>query len=134
MEALPCGGKLILEKHAVVSVDERSGKEKVSGEYHGYQAEPKDWFLSITKISEKFEKPKWLDIAKEAGLPDYFIHDGKCNKSDYSKALEEYLMENDVEFDTPDLSRTQALGLRAMSPRAFRAYICYPLLPTTPMK
>lgn len=107
-------GKLILEKQAELSVDEKTGKDKVAGEYHGYRAEPTEWYLSIPKITAKYgDRPKWLEIVNEIHLPAYFIRDGKCTKADYTKALEQYLTENDVDYDTPDLSSTQALGLQS---------------------
>jgi putative ATP-dependent endonuclease of OLD family len=106
-------GRLILEKHIGLSLDVRTGKEKVTAEFHGYKAEPKEWFLSLDKIGEKYERPKWADIVKETGLPGYFLQDGKCTKADFTKALDRYLDENDVEYDTPDLSSAQALGLQS---------------------
>jgi len=106
--------ELILEKHLTLGIDDRTGKEKVSAEFHGYRGEPKSWFLSVPKIEEKEgSRPKWLDIVNNNGLPDYFLKDGKCNKGLFSKALERYLLENTVEYDQPDLSQTQALGLQS---------------------
>lgn len=108
------GDRLILEKHISVGIDERSGKDKVEAEYHGYRAEPKDWFLSLKKIQEKHgERPKWLEIVKECKLPDYFTEEGKATKATYSKGLVRYLLESDVAYDEPDLSATQALGLQS---------------------
>lgn len=107
-------GRLILEKHVSVVADDRTGKVKIVAEFHGYRAEPSATHLSLRKITDKYgERPKWADIAKEAALPDYFLQDGKCTKADYAKALERYLAENDVEYDAPDLSATQALGLQS---------------------
>lgn len=107
-------GRLILEKHISLATDERSGREKVSAEFHGYQAEPKAPHLSLQKIEEEHgTRPKWAEIVKKSGLPDYFLNDGKCTKSDFKKGLERYLKENDVEYDKPDLSATQALGLQS---------------------
>jgi len=106
------GGQLIIEKVLTLEADSRTGKEKVSGEFHGYLAEPKDWFLSLPKIEKKEGgRPKWANIAQENGLPDYFLMDGKCNKTQFSSALKRFLAENAVEYDDPDLSSTQALGL-----------------------
>lgn len=105
---------LSLEKHITFAVDERTGKAKLEAEFHGYQAEPTFWYLSLQKIQQKHgDRPKWADIAKESGLPEFFLEEGKSNKAVYSKALARYLIENDVEFDPPDLSRTQALGLQS---------------------
>lgn len=110
--------KLTIEKHIQIS-DATPGK--VSTEFHGYQSEPKDWFLSIRKINEREGvKPKWLVIAQQNNLPDYFYPDGKCNKTTYEKGLNRYLLENTVEYDDPDLSTTQALGL------ASNVIACFP--------
>ena len=105
--------QLILEKQIWIEIDNKTSKEKVKSEFHGYKAEPKEWFLSIPKIDEKYSKPKWIDIVNENSLPEYFIKDGKCNKTIYKSSLEKYLEENDVEFDEPDISTTQALGLQS---------------------
>lgn len=101
--------ELILEKHIWIETD--GEKQKIESEFHGYKAEPKEWYLSIPKIhGEKGTKPKWKEIATENNLPDYFFNDGNCNKDDYTKGLQRYLSENEVEFEEPDLSKTQALG------------------------
>lgn len=108
------GGELTLEKQLSIQADSRTDKEKVSGEFHGYSAEPKDWFLSPAKIEEKEgNRPKWGDIVASIALPDYFLKDGKSNKSVFTAALKRYLAENTVEYDEPDLSTTQALGLES---------------------
>jgi len=105
--------QLILEKQIWLEIDNKTSKEKVKSEFHGYKAEPKEWFLSIPKIEERFSKPKWIDIVNENNLPEYFIKDGKCNTKTYKASLEKYIEENDVEFDEPDISATQALGLQS---------------------
>lgn len=108
------GDTLSLEKHITLALDDRTGKAKLEAEFHGYQAEPTPWHLSLQKIQNKSgDRPKWADIAKENKLPDYFLEDGKSNKTVYSKAVGRYLLDNDVEFDQPDLSTTQALGLQS---------------------
>ncbi len=108
------GGELILEKRLTLEADSRTGKEKVSGEFHGYLAEPKEWFLSLPKIEEKEgARPKWAEIAQENGLPEYFVKEGKCTKAQFTTALKRYFAENAVEYDKPDLSATQALGLES---------------------
>jgi len=57
--------RLILEKHIWVGSDERTDREKLSSEFHGYRAEPKLWYLSQQKIQKKYgERPKWLEIVK----------------------------------------------------------------------
>lgn len=108
------GDTLTLQKNIVLSVDDRTGKDKVEAEFHGYQAEPKNWFLSVRKIQEKVgDRPKWTEIVKDSGLPAYFLEDGKATKATFTKSLARYLSENDVEYDDPDLSTTQALGLQS---------------------
>ena len=108
------GDTLSLEKHISLAKDERTEREKLETEFHGYRAEPAPWYLSLRKIHDKHgDRPKWADIAKENQLPDYFLEEGKSNKSIYTKALSHFLLANDVEFDAPDLSATQALGLQS---------------------
>jgi CRISPR-associated exonuclease Cas4 len=108
------GDSLTLEKQIVLTVDDRTGKDKLEAEFHGYQAQPKDWFLSLSKIQEKVgDRPKWGDIARDNRLPPYFLDGGKATKASYAKALLRFLAENDVEYDPPDVSATQALGLQS---------------------
>ena len=106
--------ELILEKHIWIEEDIRTNKETIKNEFHGYQAEPKQWFLSFKKIKEqKGDRPKWRDIVFENTLPEYFLNNGACKKDDYTKGLERYLQENDIEYEEPDLSSTQALGFQS---------------------
>lgn len=107
--------KLILEKHISLQLDARTRKDKLDSEFHGYVAEPRDWFLSIQKIEEKSagKKVNWKEIVEQNGLPEYFLEDGKSSKAIFSKALDKLLAENEVQFDAPDLSHTQALGLQS---------------------
>lgn len=106
--------ELILEKHLWLEIDSRSLKETVKIEFHGYQAEPTEWFLSEHKIKERFgERPKWKEIIDECNLPAYFLENGTASATVFRKALSRYLSENDVEYDAPDLSSTQALGLQS---------------------
>lgn len=106
--------ELILEKHIWIEKDDRTNKETIKNEFHGYQAEPTKWYLSLKKIKEqKGDRPKWKDIVIENSLPEYFLDNGSCKKEDYSKGLDRYFQENDVEFDEPDLSSAQALGLQS---------------------
>ena len=101
---------LILEKRIWINKD----SEKIENAYYGYKAEPKDWFLSCDKITKlRGSKPKWKEIVEENSLPDYFLNCGSCNKNDYTKGLIKYLMQNDVEYDKPNLSETQALNLKS---------------------
>lgn len=105
-------GELFLEKH--IWFEEEDQKGSVKSEFHGYKADPKLWFLSLEKIKEqKGDRPKWKDIVTENNLPDYFLNNGACTKADFTKGLEKYLQENEVEYDKPDLSATQALGFQS---------------------
>ncbi len=106
------GGRIILQKRLTI-VEER-GKKKVQPEYHGYQAEPTEWFLSVGKIqAQEGAKPKWKEIAEANGLLEYVkTTDGKVNKTSYTIGVERYLLEHDdVAYDEPQLGQTQALGI-----------------------
>lgn len=105
--------ELILEKHIWI---EEANTEKISikNEFHGYKAEPKGWFLSIEKIkATKGERPQWKQIVEENNLPSYFLNNDRCTQVDFSKGLSKYILENDIEYDQPDLSNTQALGFQS---------------------
>src|ERR1019366_5549555 len=108
------GDKLILQKQFVLALDPKTNKSKVAAEYHGYKAEPRDWWLSIDKIlAQEGQRPKWPDIAKDHGLTEYVTgDDGKVNKASYSAGLERYLTESEVEYEEPELGKTQALGIQ----------------------
>lgn len=104
--------ELIVEKHIWFELDTKTDRESIKNEFHGYKAEPKEWFLSEKKIKEtKGDRPKWREIVEENGLPDYFLENGSSNATIFRKALSKYLSENEIEYDEPDLSSTQALGL-----------------------
>ncbi|MBK8576382.1 MAG: ATP-dependent endonuclease [Elusimicrobia bacterium] len=106
--------RLTLEKRVSLTADDRSGKEKLYTEFHGYRAEPLDWFLSLEKIQNKSkDRPRWTEIVRDCRLPDYFLEEGKCNKTIFEKGLRRYLDENEVKYDDPDLSTTKALGLQS---------------------
>ena len=106
--------ELILEKHLWFEEDRRTEKITIKNEFHGYRAEPKDWFLSIEKIKEKKgNRPNWKQIVDDNSLPAYFLNNDKCTQADYAKGLSKYLLENEVEYNQPDLSQTQALGLQS---------------------
>ena len=79
--------ELILEKQLLLQVDSDSGKTKLSTEYHGYQAKPRDWWLSVDGINEheKTARPDWKRIAEEHGLLQY-MQEGKPEQS-VNKAL-----------------------------------------------
>jgi putative ATP-dependent endonuclease of OLD family len=122
-------GKLILEKRVWIETDEESGSHRIKSEYHGYEASPADWFLSIDRIREaKGERPKWAEIVAENGLPEYFLEDGKCNKGIYTSALSQYIEENEVTFNEPDLSKTHALGLQSKVVASLPAYYLLPAI------
>jgi ABC-type dipeptide/oligopeptide/nickel transport system ATPase component len=110
------GDKLILEKHLIVAQDTRTQKAKVSAEYHGYLAKPKDWWLSTDGVIEEKNttRPNWKNIAEEKGILEYVqTEDGKVNKTSYVKGLERLLLEkDDIEYDEPELGETQTLGLQ----------------------
>lgn len=107
------GDRVILRKELRIHDDEARGRKSVKAEYHGYQAEPRDLWLSLAKIEEKHgARPKWDDIFAAHDLPEYFRNaEGKVNKTSYKAGLERYLAENDVEYDDPRLGETHALGI-----------------------
>ena len=109
------GERLILQKRLNIIQDDRSDKPKVKAEYHGYRAEPKNWWLSTAKINEKKgSRPKWKEIAIEYDILDYVRDEnGKVNKASYEAGLRELLQErDDIEYDEPSLGETQALGIQ----------------------
>lgn len=109
------GATLILQKTLESQKDVKTGKWKIETQYHGYQAEPKDWWLSISKIEDREDKtPKWQTIAEQHGILDYVqTPDGKVIKTSYRKGLEKLLAErDDIEYDEPVLGETQALGIQ----------------------
>jgi putative ATP-dependent endonuclease of the OLD family len=107
------GDRVILRKELRIHEDEAKGRRSVKAEYHGYQAEPRDPWLSIEKLEvEAGGRVKWEDFVVKHGLPDYFrTPEGKVNKTSYKAGLERYLTENDVEYDEPQLGETHALGI-----------------------
>jgi len=122
-------GRLILEKRIWLEMDDKSGSFRIKSEYHGYEARPKDWFLSIDAIIEKEgQRPKWKDIVNNNNLPEYFIENEKCNKTIYARALERYLEENEVDFEEPDLSKTHALGLQSKVIASLPAFYLLPAI------
>lgn len=106
--------ELILEKHIWYDRNDETDKLTLKNEFHGYKAEPKDWYLSINKINaQKGSRPNWAEIVQQNSLPSYFlIDDNKCDKKHFEASLDKYLLENDLEYDEPNLSQTQALGLK----------------------
>ena len=109
------GDRLILQKRLDIIQDDQSGKTKVRAEYHGYRAEPRDWWLSTAKVIEKEgNRPNWKKIAIEHGIIDYVSReDDKVNKASYEAGLTKLLYErDDIVYDAPELGQTQALGIQ----------------------
>jgi len=106
------GDRVVLRKELKILLDAARGKATVKAEYHGYQAEPKEFHLSLRKIEEKGGRPDWAKLAEEGGFLEYAkTDDGKINKTSYKAGLERHLGENEVEYDEPILGETQALGI-----------------------
>ena len=109
------GGKLILEKHLTLATDSRTEKSSIATEYHGYKANPKDWWLSVERVvAEKGKLPKWKEIATENGILTYVQDEkGGVQKKSYEEGLRRYLTAHpETEYDEPVLGTTQALGLQ----------------------
>lgn len=106
------GEKILLRKELKITFDEAKNKKYIKSEYHGYRAEPRDFWLSIRKIEESNKKITWNELVEKYNLPSYFYtEDGKVTKASYKSGLERYLQENNVEYDPPKLGQTQALGI-----------------------
>ncbi len=109
------GNKLIVEKR--ISCEELSdGKLAISAEYHGYESNPTDWWLSTKKVNqEKGSRPDWKQIAEDQGILRYMQDEnGRVNKATYEKGLRKLLEErDDIQYDDPEPGKTQALGLQA---------------------
>lgn len=109
------GDKLILQKQITFQMEGRSNKAKPVAEYHGYLAQPKDWWLSIDAILDREgNRPNWAEIAEEHGLVAYATGlDGRINRQSYENGVRRYIEENEaIEFNEPKLGETQALGLQ----------------------
>lgn len=106
------GNRIILQKELSIETDSKTKKIRVKAEYHGYMAEPKKLCYSLAKIEAKGGKPDWKKLAEEGGfLEAATTADGKANKASFTKALETFLDEHDVEYEEPELGKTQALGI-----------------------
>lgn len=106
------GDRIILRKELSIEIDQRTKKLRVKAEYHGYVAEPKKLCYSLVKIDAAGGKPDWKKLADDGGfLEGATTADGKVNKTSFTKALEAYLDDKDVEYDEPELGKTQALGI-----------------------
>lgn len=106
------GDRIILQKELFIETDPKTKKLRVRAEYHGYMGEPKKLCYSFAKIEAKGGKPDWKKLAEEGGfLEAATTTDGKVTKASFTKALEAFLEENDVEYDEPELAKTQALGI-----------------------
>ena len=106
------GDKVILRKELRIFIDESRGRSSVKAEYHGYQAEPRDEYLSIKKLEAPGGRVNWKQKAEQGGILDY-VQDanGRVNKTSYVAGLTRYFNEHDVEYDEPVLGQTQALGI-----------------------
>lgn len=71
--------------------------------------------MSLDKIEQQQGgRPNWQEIAERNGILAYVTDsNGRVNKTSYKKGIEKYIEDHpDVEFDTPTLGETQALGLQ----------------------
>ncbi|RYZ73781.1 MAG: DUF2813 domain-containing protein, partial [Proteobacteria bacterium] len=106
------GDRVVLRKELRIATDPARDRITVKAEYHGYQADPKEVRYSLKKIEEKGGKPDWQKLADEGGFLDRAkTEDGKVNKTSFKTALEQFLLENDIEYEDPVLGETQALGI-----------------------
>lgn len=106
------GDRVVLRKELRVVIDQARGKATVKAEYHGYQADPKEFHYSLKKIEDKGGKPDWQKLATEGGFLELAkTADDKVNKTSFKTGLEQYLLANEVEYDPPVLGETQALGI-----------------------
>ena len=106
------GDRVILRKELKIITEPAKGKTSVKAEYHGYQAEPIEFCLSMKKIEEKGGKIDWQRLVKEkVGLEACLPDDGKVTKTSYRAAIDRFLQENEVEYDQPTVGETQALGI-----------------------
>lgn len=106
------GDRVVLRKELRIATDPARSRVTVKADYHGYQADPKEFHYSLKKIEYKGGKPDWKTLATEGGFLDQAKNeDGKVNKTSFKSALEQFLLENDVEYEDPVLGETQALGI-----------------------
>ena len=109
------GGRLILEKHLRNETDSRSGKPRVVSEYHGFLAQPVDWWLSAEGVLEQLDekRPKWAEVAAEHGLDTYWPQGAGGTRTAYEEACRAYIDAHpEVEYEQPTLGETQVLGLQ----------------------
>lgn len=109
------GEKLVIRKELRVGTDEKSGKAKLEVAFHGYIAEPKEWWLSVEKVIEQEgARPKWAEIAEKYGLLAYVkTPEGKVDKKSYEQGVGKLLVErDDIEYDEPKLADAKALGFQ----------------------
>lgn len=107
------GDRVLLRKELKIVTEELKSKTSVKAEYHGYTAEPKKTCYSLKKIEdESGNKANWSQLAQEGGFEELARNEeGKINKSSFKLGLEKFIEENDIEFETPSLGETQALGI-----------------------
>ncbi len=109
------GDRLIIRKEFQVSLQEKTDKHKNEVAFHGYFADPKDWWLSIPKIlDKKGSRPKWTEIAEEQGILQYVKNSqGNVDKKSYEQGIGQIIVEQkNIEFDEPKLSDAKALGFQ----------------------
>ena len=104
------GDKVILRKELRIFIDESRGRSSVKAEYHGYQAEPRDEYLSIKKLEAPGGRVNWKQKAEQGGILDY-VQDanGRVNKTSYVAGLTRYFNEHDVEYDEPVLGQNPSV-------------------------
>lgn len=106
------GDRVVLRKELRIAVDPARDRTTVKAEYHGYQAEPKEFHYSLKKIEEKGGKSDWFKLAEAGGFLEFATtDDGKVNKASFKVGLDRFLRENEIEYDEPVLGETQALGI-----------------------
>jgi putative ATP-dependent endonuclease of the OLD family len=109
------GEKLVIRKEMRIVIDEKSGKSKLDVAFHGYIAEPKEWWLSVEKVVEQEgARPKWAEIAEKFGILEYVkTPEGKVDKKSYEQGVGKILVEReDIEYDEPKLADAKALGFQ----------------------
>lgn len=123
-------GQLILQKQLANETDARTGKQRVVTEYHGYMARPREWWLSPDMVTEnEGSRPKWLDIAAEHGLDQYWPDGAGGTKKAYEEACSDYVAAHpDVEYEEPQLGETQVLGLQPVLLALLPSYYLLPAI------
>lgn len=106
------GDRVILRKQLHLEEDPERQRKTVKAEYHGYQAEPTALHYSLEKIEERGGRPDWVELARAGGfLESALTPEGKVTKASFRAALDRYLRDHEVEYDTAELGQPQALGI-----------------------